>query len=199
VRKPKLSAKDVRKIADRFGINNLTHGRVSILAIRGYYKDSMGKVGVNDRGIYDDAMFVMLHGRVLPFQANTDPSAWRTGIATLKPGKWRFIAGKHKLNDRNGYPALRQYGNMTVTRDNQKAQTGYFGINLHRGGSENTSSLGCQTIPAGQWDKFITAVYDALKVTDAEVMASPTGVADKFVDYVLIEESEMQRILSELD
>ncbi len=46
----------------------------------------------NDRGIYDDAIIVIDRSKrlVRTFNANTDPSAFRKGIATLKPGVHRY-------------------------------------------------------------------------------------------------------------
>jgi lysozyme len=58
---------------------------VFLIGIRGYYQDSMGKPGINDRGIYDDAICLLAPNLFLTFNANTDPSVYRPGIATLMP------------------------------------------------------------------------------------------------------------------
>lgn len=189
--RPKLDAKSIRKIIAAKG---LTVGKVLIVGIRGYFEDSMGAAGKNDRGIYDDALFVVLPDRVVAFNGNTDPAAFERGIATLKPGVWRFRAGKHKLSSPTGYPAFRQYGNMTVLRDGAGEDTGYFGINLHRGGKAGTSSLGCQTVPPAQWDEFRKLVQKALGVDDKKVTASPSGVGDPFT-YLLITNAEKEALL----
>jgi lysozyme len=131
----------------------------------------MGAAGVNDRGIYDDAIFVVLPDRVVSFNANTDPSGYRPGkgtgdekgMAVLQPGVWNFNLGLH----RGKYLALRQRGSFTVLRDgfeHSYSDTGDgFGINIHCGGVNTTSSLGCQTIVPEQYDEFINLVQNSLK------------------------------------
>jgi lysozyme len=127
-----------------------------LVGIRGYYLNTMGKRGVNDRGIYDDAIFVVSPNVFAAFNGNVDPSARRKRMASLVPGRYlahRF--GKH----RNQYRALVQRaGPVTVARDDSITETGYFGINIHRGSNTGTSSEGCQTIPPRQWDAFIGLV-----------------------------------------
>ena len=54
---------------------------------------------------------------------------------------------------------------VTVTRDGEPPyeDTGWFGINIHRGGINTTSSEGCQTIPPSQWEAFIRLVQDEMR------------------------------------
>lgn len=137
---------------------------VRLLAIRGYYRDSMGRPGQNDRGIYDDAIIVDTPSASVTFNANVDPSVHREGIAVLNPGLWWYKVGIHGLSKPKAkqYKAFVQAAEVTVTRDAEGSDTGYFGINIHRGGSSGTSSLGCQTIPPEQWDAFFALVTSEL-------------------------------------
>lgn len=153
-----------------------------VLAIRGYYEDTMGKNDVNDIGIYDDAMFLVepLGNVFIPCNANTDPSKLRlpvygyrivngkrkrvkikNGMATLKPGL--YFAEKHR--HRSKYPAL-QLTNPHVTRDGDDDDHGrQIGINIHYGDDltdgiwKGTWSEGCQTIPKSQWLGFQQMAY----------------------------------------
>lgn len=55
------------------------------------------------------------------------------------------------------YWALRQFSNVTVIRNGKEYTDGpdyRFFIDIHRGGHNTTSSLGCQTIPPEQWEEF---------------------------------------------
>lgn len=133
---------------------------IVLLGIRGYYAD-LGAPG-NDRNIYDDAMFIVSPSVYAAFNANTDPSLFRPGIASLKAGVWLYKKGKHPLHPKPGktnYDALRQAAPVTVIRDGGKEETGLFGINIHRGGRNSTGSEGCQTIYPDQWDAFIETAY----------------------------------------
>lgn len=142
-----------------------------VIGIRGYYRDTMGKPGANDRGIYDDAIFIATPDLFASYNANTDPSAWRKGsgtgagkgMASLKPGLYRV----HRCDLHKGkYEALCQRaGQVTVIRDGNPPyeDTGFFGINIHRGGFNTTSSEGCQTIHPSQYDSFIANVHDQVK------------------------------------
>lgn len=131
---------------------------VALLGLRGYYLDE-GAHGVNDRGIYDDAILLLAPECLIAYNANCDPSLYREGIATLKPGTWFYKLGIHKKS----YKALVQARPVTVERDQGGAETGFFGINIHKGSFSSTSSLGCQTIYPSQWNSFITTVELQMK------------------------------------
>lgn len=138
---------------------------VAILGRRGYYRDTMGEKGKNDRGIYDDAIVILTPTAFASFNANCDPSAFKPGIANLKAGVWRYKIGTHNLSkpaDKR-YTALVQAAKVTVLRDQQGDDTGWFGINIHRGGYNTTSSLGCQTIYPSQWEAFIALIKNEVK------------------------------------
>jgi len=116
----------------------------------------------NKRGIYDDNIIIITSEVFSVFTGNTDPTSYRKGrgfkqekgMATLNTGLWKsYKFGKHKT-----YPAIIQTGgDVIVTRDGineDYKDTGYFGINIHKGGLWTTSSEGCQTIKRDQWDTF---------------------------------------------
>ena len=138
---------------------------VALVGIRGYYRDTMGVAGENDRGIYDDAIFLVSQNAYAAFNANTDPSVKREGIAVLKTGVHRYRKGKHGLSKPGGgYPALRPANpaeELPVTRDGEGDSMG-VAINIHRGSYSTTSSLGCQTIHPSQWESFIALVYSEM-------------------------------------
>lgn len=174
-RRPQAKFDAILKAVDDYKIME----KVFVVAVRGYYRDSMGKVGVNDRGIYDDAIFLCGPDFFAAYNANTDPGGYRRGrgfgsskgIATLKPGIYRsHILGLHK----GEYTALVQRAApVTVIRDGINGDyedTGYFGINIHRGGVRSVSSEGCLTIPPAQWADFISSVRRLMKQESQPVM-----------------------------
>lgn len=145
-----------------------------VVGVRGYYRDTMGKPGVNDRGIYDDAMFVVGPETFAAFNANTDPSTFRQGVASVVPGVYPFRPGRHGISrDRPGkivsYPAFRPATpgeQLPVTRDGVVNPRPGVATNIHRGGRNGTSSEGCQTLPPAQWDAFHALVTKELKAAD---------------------------------
>ena len=153
---------------------------VALVGIRGYYRDSMGVPGENDRGIYDDAIFLVSQNAYAAFNANTDPSVRRAGIAVLKPGVHRYRKGKHGLSKPGGgYPALRPANpaeELPVTRDETGDSMG-IAINIHKGGYRTTSSEGCQTIYPSQWESFISLLYSEMD-----------RAGQKTIPYLLVEE-----------
>lgn len=150
---------------------------VTIVGIRGYYRKLMGG-GENSRGVYDDAIFIVAPECYLSFNANCDPGAHKKGIATLRKGLWSYKLGIHGLSKPKAlqYTALVQAAKVTVDRDGEGEESGFFGINIHRGGVNTVSSLGCQTIHPSQWPSFIETIKVQLKKHD-----------QKTVPYLLVE------------
>ncbi len=171
-KKPQLKEREILALLKNRGIIMFNHP-VLLLGIRGYYKNSMGEVGKNDRGIYDDALIWVIRDKgVMAFNGNCDPSKYRKGflfgvekgMASLNEGIWKYQTGIH--NGKIPHAAFRQYDKVKVTRDGNKGDyqdEGFFGINIHRGGANGTSSLGCQTVPPDQWNAFKELGYLAIK------------------------------------
>ena len=146
-----------------------------VLVVRGYYRDSMGKPGVNDVGVYDDAIFIVSPSGFSAWNGNSDPSryGWNPSadkyMARLKPGVYQFRRLKHHPSRPNGYMAFGQGDSpVVVERIKQdgsiaKTETGCFGINLHRGGINGTSSEGCLTVPRAQWAAFDSCLAGIVK------------------------------------
>jgi lysozyme len=163
---PRMTREQAERVAMARGVASLP----VLIGIRGYYLRTMGDPTKNDRGIYDDAIALLTPNSFATYNANTDPSrsrpatADRKGMAVLLPGLYRYRLGIHGLSRPKSqqYEALVQAGPVTVDRDGGKAETGMFGINIHRGGETGTSSEGCQTIPPNQWDLFLRSIRGAI-------------------------------------
>lgn len=165
--RPRLSFGELANRVAPLGLR-VDQDPVFVVGIRGYYRNSMGAPHVNDRGIYDDAIFLASRSFFGAYNANTDPSTRRPGhgfgnakgMARLQPGLWRV----HRFDKHKGqYLALCQRGGpVDVMRDGTPdyPHRGMFGINIHRGGVNTTSSLGCQTLHPDQWKSFITSAVD---------------------------------------
>ena len=182
------------KIYEVLEANNVDQSVMSILSIRGYYLDSIGKKSVNDRNVYDDAIFIVSPEKIYRFRGNTDPSRYRKGIATLKTGIHRYGTGTHR-----GNPAFRQAEKVSVYRDETGFDFGYFGVNVHSGSFHTTSSLGCQTIPPQNWAFFRDTAYRLLKKYNSKG-TNDWGQPSWLFDYLLIHESnrrENELIVSE--
>lgn len=130
-----------------------------LVGVRGYYRDSMGAAGKNDRNIYDDAVFVVSPHVFAAFNANTDPSAYRKGTAVLQTGVYRLVKHRH----RGRYPALQIIKDVILRDGSNAVETGRHGINFHYGAKRGTASAGCQTVPRPQWSAFISLVYNEMR------------------------------------
>lgn len=193
---PQIPAAEVIAILKANGCNM---DEACVLAIRGYYLDSEGKPGVNDRRIYDDALAIYHpHRGLLTYQSNTDPNGYREGhgtgsakgMAMLKPGVWRFGTGRHK-----GKRAFRQCMPFTVIRDGNPPEedTGWHAIDFHAGGENSTSSLGCQTLPPSTFSQVQPLLYQWLDECDNLKMKNDFDELVRSFDYVLIEETERRK------
>jgi lysozyme len=179
IKTPKMTRPEIETLLTLNGVD-LAARRVVIVGIRGYYKNTMGAPGVNDRGIYDDAIFVISAaggdgspGEFRGFQANTDPSVRRSGIATLLPGLYDVVKWRH-----HGKYAALQIVNDRLERDGRAGvDAGRHGINFHYGGSANTGSEGCQTMTKADFLAFQPLVY---RLMDRHAMS--------IVRYLLVEE-----------
>lgn len=153
---------------------------VMVLAIRGYYLNSQGQQGENDRGIYDDALVLIGPSYFQTFNGNTDPRIVKQGVAMLLPGWHEFKQGWHGYGKASGHKAFRTANVrevLPVLRDGQYGIKEGVTVNIHRGGKYNTNSIACQTIVEDQWLEFQRNAY---KLMDAE--------GQKTLPYLLIEE-----------
>lgn len=176
--KPKMSKEDVLSLITGFDLDAYP---VRLVGVRGYYKETMGNPVKNDRGIYDDAIFLLTPDGFISYNANTDPSIFKPGVASLKAGgPYLYKRGLHGVSGDHPYMALRQYGRVTVTRDGGTEYTDTaaspFFIDIHKGGFNVTSSLGCQTIYPTQWEGFLATVIDQMERHEQEI-----------IPYVLVE------------
>lgn len=218
--RPNLAKTVVRQVAERVlrenpncdGPGIMAACAVMILGVRGYYRDTLGRLGINDFGVFDDAGFLIAPNDVLPFNRNCDPSkkGWNPGVgknyAQLMPGVWAFRQGPHKgtpgalrqlTNEEAATAKLdkfftddRSHGYFVVRRvedDNVgKLETQYQAVNIHRGSATGTSSWGCQTLPPEQWQEFSDATYAAMN--EHEQTWAEAQKRFGWIPYILTEE-----------
>lgn len=167
--RPRISRVQLEALMRPLRIDVAQHPLV-VVGVRGFF--SAGRGG-NVRGVYDDALCVYAPSLdvSVAFNGNTDPTRVRPGagtgagkgMAVLNPGVWyahRFDIHGGKLPHE---AICQRVADVTVTRDGHPpyADSGRFGINIHRGGFTVTSSEGCQTVPPQQWDEFIGTARQA--------------------------------------
>lgn len=145
----------------------------------------------NQRGKFNDELAWISPTLFSCHRANVDPSSYRAGVgsgsskgmATLKPGVWRYCTGLHK----GLYAAFRQYAPVKIWRDGFKNlysdilnQT----INIHEGSRwGGTSSAGCQTLPYGApWKAFKEQGYSEL-----------AKYKQKWFYYILVDQDDLDK------
>lgn len=169
--KPNMTEPELRKLLATHFPNAPTHEGVMLVGIRGFFAKEFGNPKTNDRGVYDDALFVLSKRGYFVFNWNMDPNGFGynaragKGFANLKCNRiHRWKKGMHK----SSYWAFVQAEPFTVVRDAYTrngrhypsiTETGMFGIHGHEGGDTGTSSEGCHTAPKPQWPELKTIVY----------------------------------------
>lgn len=164
--KPSLNFERISRLLKHEGVD-LKKEKFLIGGVRGYYLNTKGRPGKNDRGIWDDVIYMVTEdGQFVVFCANVDPSRVRKGrgfkegskgMASLKAmfHKDLWMIGRHKSIK----TALRQASPCTVVRDGideDYEDTGsHFMINGHPGSTKGTSSAGCQTFMPSDWPTAI--------------------------------------------
>jgi Putative peptidoglycan binding domain len=171
--RPQLEAEELDAKIAHLAVDRKNHPLI-VVGIRGYF-GKFGDAPGNERGIYDDALFVHSTGSdPVGFNGNTDPSRRgynpkvNAGFAVLNTGLWCVYQFAKHNGSKESYDALCQRaGEVTVTRDPRNGQDGgtqhtgrSFGINIHKGSRTGTSSEGCQTIHPDQWEEFYKLCRD---------------------------------------
>lgn len=181
--KPKITDAEVDKVVNFFFPSKVPD--LLLVAVRGYFKNTVGKKGENDINKWDDAMLVYENGTLIKtFNANTDPS--KQDLAMLDPGVYQFARGKHKGRI-DAFRASPEGVRLPCTRNGKKSWCSF--INIHDGGRNDTWSAGCITLPNWatefQFNTFRNLVYNRMIA-----MSLPT------VTMLLITEDEMQEALA---
>ena len=171
------------KIRDHF-IDRSTD-QPSLIFIRGYYLDSMGKPGTDDANIYDDAAFLLMpNGTSESWNANTGPSLSGKNKFKMNLGLYSYYRGMHK----GRIKALRPYPEgvtLKGTRDG-KPSTGSH-TNIHDGGTNPNAfdvvwSEGCLTIPNTQYKDYQSRLWAAMDASNIR-----TDGKTKIINVILVE------------
>lgn len=147
---------------------------VILAVIKGFHREQFNydKNNKENRDKFDDAFVWIIKNRgFFTFLGNADPSDIKKDVATLKIGTWQYKIGIH--NGTTAQKAFIQAEPVTVLRDNgdgTQREDGpwWFGINIHMGSTNTTSSNGCLTILYEEWELFRNLGYAFLKKYNVE-------------------------------
>lgn len=166
--RPRMSSAELELELQPFKIDR---DKYPILAVvfRAYYRDTMGRKGVNDRSIYDDAWMLVTPNLFMAVNANADPSAAQGAVtdrASLELGFWpmwrldlhrgQYLAFCQRAADcivRRYNTASRPVGWKHPTWGTHLSGSrwrDWFGIKGYGGGHAMTSGDGCITKPEPQ-------------------------------------------------
>ena len=159
ISRPQFKKEDAVKILEKY---NLPQNQVYLIAFRGYYSRTFPPVG-NNIGVYDDALIMISPDYYNTYNFNVDPSSEKTGRANVVSNQIiEFEIGIHnrsKAKSRQYKALIQDEATFKIYRYNQGTKyEDSIGINLHKGGYNTTSSLGCLTVYPDQWDSFIKDV-----------------------------------------
>lgn len=171
--RPRITRPEAMEILDAHLVSGINE--CVLLGIRGYYLDSMGVRGQNDKDLYDDALIVISPDVFKTFNFNTDPAKqYGVNAAMIDAGKYPFYRGLHH----GKYNALRPYPEgvgLPCTRHGVHSTA--HDTNIHKGGFNSTGSAGCQTIYPPQYD-------EAMRDT---IYPQMTKYGQKTITYLLVE------------
>ena len=93
---PKQTKEESLKICAEHGLS-LDKNKLIMLAMRGYYANTFGVKGKDDRRVYDDALFIISENYYKALQWNTNPSpTYKLGLAELIAGTYDVKKHLHK-------------------------------------------------------------------------------------------------------
>jgi len=156
-------------VVAQFPAGTFKAGGLYVISARGYFS-KMGQPGKNDRNKYDDMIGVLSDNVFVAFNGNADPASSKhpQGAPTILPGVYPVY--QIDLHGGKYFAVCQRAGSVRVRRDKTgtTVHTGAFGINYHEGGNKSVGSEGCQTIPPGQFDEFMTVVIaEAIRIYGA--------------------------------
>ena len=129
------------------------------------------------RNAYNDTIYIYVDDVLVgTYGGNSQPAGddpLPRGRGMIATGTWTYKPGIHGISKppSRRYPAFVQAKPILVVRADGKGgwsttETSDYSFNMHRGGNNSVSSLGCITIPPAKWDEFHRFVIETLDRLD---------------------------------